>query len=110
VKPKKPNLHIRTSGCKKKSETVSTESVAEISWTGPRVRELARVAVGDEQNPYRQAKRVFEFVRKNMRCKETSFKKRGVQPLLDHPFKDEKTGEEYYKGTGQVVPRDSTLR
>jgi hypothetical protein len=73
-----------------------TRSTPTISIT-PRVRELARTAVGDEQNPYRQARSILGFVRKRVRSTRTRFEKRGVQALLDHPFTDEKTGEQYYK-------------
>lgn len=62
----------------------------------PRVKELAQQAVGDETNPYLQAKRIFEFVSKKMHYKVTF--ERGIQYLLDSSAKDEKSGEEYYIG------------
>ena len=57
---------------------------------------MAKEAVGDETNPYLQAKRIFEFVRRKMRFQYTFGT--GIQYLLSTAFKDEKTGEECYHG------------
>lgn len=62
----------------------------------PKIQELARIAVGEEKNPYLQAKRIFEFVKKKVRYKMTF--ERGIQYLLDNPIKDEQGKEEYYVG------------
>lgn len=65
----------------------------------PQIKEMAQVAVGDETNPYLQAKRIFDFVRKKMRFKILDYERgRGINCLLEHPAKDKKTGEEYYEG------------
>jgi len=62
----------------------------------PKIQELARIAVGEEKNPYLQAKRICEFVQKKVRFKMTF--ERGIQYLLDNPIKDEQGKEEYYVG------------
>jgi len=62
----------------------------------PKIQELARIAVGDEKNPYLQAKHILEFVKKKVRYKMTF--ERGIQYLLDNPIKDEQREEEYYVG------------
>jgi len=72
-----------------------TRSTHTVSIT-PKVRELAQAAVGDEENPYLQAKRIFDFVQKKMRYRGRMGI--GIQTLLDTFVKDEKTGEEYYEG------------
>jgi transglutaminase-like putative cysteine protease len=65
----------------------------------PEIRELARAAIGDEKNPYLQAKRIIEFTKKKVRFKLTAFERgRGIKCLLDYPVIDEKTGQEYYEG------------
>jgi len=65
----------------------------------PKVKELALIAVGGEKNPYLQAKRIFEFVRKKMRYAVVEDQRgRGIKCLLDYPIIDEATGEEYYQG------------
>ena len=61
----------------------------------PKVRELAQAAIGDEENPYLQARRIYDFIQKKERFRCTGV---GVQALLDSLVKDEKTGEEYYEG------------
>lgn len=79
--------------------TQSTHTVS----INDKVRELARIAVGDEKNPYLQAKRIYEFVRKKMRRggEATGFRRiRGfsVKTLLEYPVTNQETGEEYYEG------------
>jgi len=65
----------------------------------PKIRELAREAVGDETNPYLQAERIVKFVGKKMRFKILDFERgRGIDCLLAYPVTDEKTGQEYYEG------------
>jgi len=65
----------------------------------PKIREMAHKAIGDEKNPYLQAKRIVGFVRKKVRFKVLDFERgRGIKCLLDYPVIDEKTGEEYYEG------------
>ena len=65
----------------------------------PKIREMAHKAIGDEKNPYLQAKRIVEFVRKKVRFKVLDFERgRGIKCLLDYPVIDKKTGEEYYEG------------
>jgi transglutaminase-like putative cysteine protease len=67
----------------------------------PKVKELARIAVGEEKNPYLQAKRIAQFVSKKMRYAIIGFEKgeRGIKPLLENPVINEKTGEEFYRGS-----------
>jgi hypothetical protein len=67
----------------------------------PKIKELAKVAVGDEKNPYRQAMLIHQFVRKRMRHSIIAFDKgkRGIDPMLDDPITNKKTGEELYKGS-----------
>jgi len=75
-----------------------TRSTHTISIT-PKIREMAREAIGDEKNPYLQAKRILAFVRKKVHFKVLDFERgRGIKCLLDYPVIDEKTGEEYYEG------------
>lgn len=62
----------------------------------PKLRELARQAVGSETNPYLQAERILRFVAKKIRY-EITFA-RGIPYLLSSPARDEKSGEEYYIG------------
>ena len=81
-----------------KDYALYTRSTHTISIT-PKIRELAQAAVGDEKNPYLQAKRILAFVRKKVHFKVLDFERgRGIKCLLDYPVIDEKTGEEYYEG------------
>jgi tetratricopeptide (TPR) repeat protein len=75
-----------------------TRSTYTISIT-PEVHELAQIAIGDETNPYLQAKRIQEYVGKKVHYKILDqIRGRGIQCLLNYPEKDERTGEEYYEG------------
>ena len=66
----------------------------------PEIRELARQAVGGETNPYVQARRIFEFVRRKMRLNILDAERgRGISCLLAHPVRDEETGEQHYEGS-----------
>jgi len=81
-----------------KEYALYTRSSHTVSIT-PKIREMAREAIGDEKNPYLQAKQIFEFVGKKMRYEIIDFERgRGVKCLLDFPVIDEETGEEYYEG------------
>ncbi len=91
VDPKRVGSYDKTS----KEYALYTRSTHTISIT-PKIREMAREAIGDEKNPYLQAKRIFEFVGKKVRYKLTF--ERGVQYLLDNPIKDDQGKEEYYVG------------
>jgi hypothetical protein len=65
----------------------------------PKIYELAKEAIGDEKNPYLQARRIGQYVYKKVHFKVLDFERgRGIQCLLDYPVKDPKTGEEYYEG------------
>jgi transglutaminase-like putative cysteine protease len=78
--------------------TIYTRSTDHVEIT-PEVEALAREAVGDEQNPYWQAKRIFDFVVKKVRFKFLRHVKgAGIKALLDTAAIDEKTGEKYYEG------------
>ena len=75
--------------------TRSTEHIKII----PEVEDLAHEAVGDEENPYLQAKRIFDFVVKKMRYKLLRCDKgAGIEVLLDSAAIDEQTGEQYFEG------------
>jgi transglutaminase-like putative cysteine protease len=65
----------------------------------PKIYELAQKAVGDEKNPYLQARRIAQYVYKKVHYKILDYERgRGIQCLLDYPVKDPNTGEEYYEG------------
>lgn len=65
----------------------------------PKIREMAQEAVGDEKNPYLQAKQIFEFVEKKMHYNNVRRERgRGVETILDFPNTDPETGEQYYEG------------
>jgi hypothetical protein len=67
----------------------------------PKVKELAKIAVGDEKNPYLQAQRIAKFASKKLRYRIIAFErgKRGIKPSLDNPIINKKTGEELYRGS-----------
>jgi hypothetical protein len=65
----------------------------------PKIYELAKEAVGDEKNPYLQARRIAQYVYRKVHVKILDYERgRGIQCLLDYPVKDPNTGEEYYEG------------
>jgi transglutaminase-like putative cysteine protease len=65
----------------------------------PKIYEFAKEAVGDEKNPYLQARRIAKYTDKKVHYKILDHERgRGIQCLLDYPVKDPKTGEEYYEG------------
>jgi hypothetical protein len=65
----------------------------------PKIYELAKEAVGDEKNPYLQARRIAQYAYKKVHYKDIEYDRgRGIQCLLDYPVKDPNTGEEYYEG------------
>ena len=64
----------------------------------PKVRTLAKEAIGAETNAYLQAKRIVKYVTKKVRYKIFLDRDRSVQSLFDHALKDTRTGEEYYEG------------
>jgi hypothetical protein len=81
-----------------KEYALYTRSTHMISIT-PKIKQMAQEAIGDETNPYLQAKRIHEFVGKKVHFKVLDFERgRGIKCLLDYPVIDEKTGEEYYEG------------
>ena len=94
VDPNRVGSYDKTS----KEYALYTRSTHTIHIT-PKIRELAQEAVGDETNPYLQAERIVKFVGKKMHYKILDFERgRGIDVLLAHPVKDEKTGQEYYEG------------
>ncbi len=94
VDPERVGSYDKTS----KEYALYTRSTHTISIT-PKIRELAQAAIGDEKNPYLQAKRILKFVRRKVRHKILDFERgRGIKCLLDYPVIDEKTGQEYYEG------------
>ena len=65
----------------------------------PKVREFVKEAVGDEQNPYLQAKKISEFVRDKVRYNIVDLERgRGIEALFKFPFTDKETGAVYYEG------------
>ena len=78
-----------------KEYNLYTRSTHTISIT-PKIREMAREAIGDEENPYIQAKRIAEFSRNKIRYKMAFG--RGIKFLLDNAVRDKQSGEEYYLG------------
>lgn len=65
----------------------------------PEIVALAREAVGDEDNPYRQAKRIHHFVVEKVRYGWVRPNKgAGTRALLSTAAVDEETGEVYYQG------------
>jgi len=62
----------------------------------PKVKELAKAAIGNETNPYLQAHRILTFVHKKIRYYQ------GMNFSLDYMFStskiDERSGEEYFTG------------
>ena len=65
----------------------------------PEITELTNKAVGDEKNPYLQAKRIFDYVVKNMSLKFIR-RERGsnVESILNYAVIDPKTGEKHFEG------------
>jgi len=94
VDPEQVGSYDKTS----KEYAVYTQSTHTISIT-PKIRELAQVAIGNEENSYIQADRIFNFVRQKMRFKRLAFERgRGIACLLAYPVTDEEPGQEYYEG------------
>ena len=78
--------------------TLYTRGTEHIEIT-PEVQALAREAVGDEKNPYLQAKLIFDFVVKKMRYKYIPGQAgRDIRYLLASAVIDKQTGETYYQG------------
>ncbi|MFC1793690.1 transglutaminase family protein [Planctomycetota bacterium] len=64
-----------------------------------KVKELAGIAVGNEMNPYSQAKLIYEFVREKMYYRiPDDGRPRTVKTLLDARLINLKTGQSYYRG------------
>jgi hypothetical protein len=94
VDPNRVGPYDKTS----KDYALYTRSTHTIS-IAPKIREMAQAAIGDEKNPYLQAKRILKFVRGKIHHKVLDFERgRGIKCLLDYPVIDEKTGQEYYEG------------
>jgi transglutaminase-like putative cysteine protease len=62
----------------------------------PKVKELAKVAVGDETNPYLKAQKILAFVHDKIKWFQGM--DRSLEHMLSSPKIDEKSGEEYYNG------------
>jgi transglutaminase-like putative cysteine protease len=95
IDPNRVGQYDKTS----KDYKLYTRSTPTISITN-KVKELAETAVGNEKNPYLQAKRIYEFVREKMYYRRPGFKGKthSVATLLDCPVIDLKTSQEYYLG------------
>ncbi len=87
-----------------KEYALYTRSTHTISIT-PKVKELAQVVIGDEENPYIQADRIVNFVHQKVRYTSSAFERgRGIDCLLASPVTDGETGQEYYEGRfGQIM-------
>lgn len=93
-----PNNRVGPYDKTSKDYILYTQSTHTISITD-KVKELAKIAIGDEKNPYLQAWQIFRFVRKKVRWKMHRLERGvGTEVLLTFPSQDEKTGEEYYEG------------
>lgn len=65
----------------------------------PKIREMAKEAIGDEKNSYHQAEKLFKYAFNKVRYKMHRLERGvGTKILLKFPSRDEKTGEEYYEG------------
>jgi transglutaminase-like putative cysteine protease len=67
----------------------------------PKVKELAKAAIGNETNPYLQAQKIFTFVHKKIRYYEDinrSLDYRSLDYMFSNSKIDEKSGEEYFTG------------
>lgn len=65
----------------------------------PKVKDLARQAVADEENPYLQARLILRFVWNKVHYKVHRLQRGvGTEVLLNNPVHDEKTGQEHYEG------------
>ena len=66
----------------------------------PKIGEMAREAVGDEKNPYRQAKLIHRVVGNKMRFGIHRHDRGvGTKYLVGFPIIDKETGKEYYEGS-----------
>jgi len=65
----------------------------------PEIKEIALSVVGDEKNPYHQAKRIFNYVVENMRYTDVS-RERGsdIESILNYAVNDPETGEKHFEG------------
>jgi len=65
----------------------------------PEIKEIAQSIVGDEENPYLKAKRIFDYVVKNMSLKDIN-RERGtnIESILNYAVTDPETGEKHYEG------------
>lgn len=94
VNPNKIGLYDKTS----KEYALYTRSTHTISIT-PKIREMAREAVGDEDNPYLRAERIYKYTTQKVRYKMHRLDRgTGTDVLLSFPFKDETRGDECYEG------------
>ncbi|MBN1569841.1 MAG: hypothetical protein JXA73_18500 [Acidobacteria bacterium] len=63
------------------------------------IKEMAKEAIGNETNPYRQAALIFNFVSKKVRYNQHRMERSvGTDVLLNFPQKDNDSGENYYEG------------
>jgi hypothetical protein len=63
----------------------------------PKVKELAKEAIGNETNPYLQAQKILTFVNMKIHWFQ-HMGDRSLDWLLSHPVIDESSGQEYYTG------------
>ncbi|HUU20527.1 MAG TPA: transglutaminase domain-containing protein [Sedimentisphaerales bacterium] len=94
IDPNNVGAYDRASGLYK----LYTRSTRTVRIT-PQIEEMARQAVGGQTNPYRQAEAIFNFVLQKVRFKQHRLEWGvGTDVLLNHPLRDEETGEVYYEG------------
>jgi len=81
-----------------KEYALYTRSSHTVSIT-PEIEQMAMEAVGNEKNPYRQAEELFKYVKIKVPWKMHRLERGvGTEVLLNFPYQDEKTGEEYFEG------------
>jgi len=65
----------------------------------PEITEIARSIVGDEENPYMKAKRIFNYVVKNMSYTDINRERgTGIESILNYAVVDPVTGEKHFEG------------
>jgi transglutaminase-like putative cysteine protease len=65
----------------------------------PQIKEMAKEAISNETNPYRQAALIFNFVSRKVRYYQHRMERGvGTDVLLNFPLKDNDSGENYYEG------------
>lgn len=64
----------------------------------PKVKELAKAAIGNETNPYLKAQKILAFVHNKIRYYQGTNSNRSLDLVLTNAKIDERSGEEYFTG------------